>query len=166
MGEGRQKASTEEEGVAMIRRFFKTEDNLSETILRLLLGLVIFPHGAQKLLGWFGGGGFTASMRWFESNYHIPTVFALLAVLAESLGAVALMAGFFTRVAALAISVDMVVAVWLVHWKNGFFMNWAGTGKGEGFEFHLLALAIGLALMIKGGGRWSVDGAIARKLKR
>jgi putative oxidoreductase len=150
----------------MIRRLFKTDDKLSGTILRILLGIVIFPHGAQKLLGWFGGGGFTASMRWFESSLHIPTVFALLAILAESVGAVALMAGFFTRIAALAISVNMVVAVLLVHWKNGFFMNWAGTGKGEGFEYHLLAVAIGIALMLKGGGRWSVDGVIARRLKR
>jgi putative oxidoreductase len=150
----------------MVRRLFKTDDKLSGTILRILLGIVIFPHGAQKLLGWFGGGGFTASMRWFESSLHIPTLFALLAILAESVGAVALMAGFFTRIAALAISVDMVVAVLLVHWKNGFFMNWAGTGKGEGFEYHLLAVAIGLALLLKGGGRWSVDGVIARRLKR
>jgi putative oxidoreductase len=150
----------------MIRQLFKTEDNLSGTILRIFLGGVIFPHGAQKLLGWFGGGGFSASMRGFESNFHIPTVFALLAILAESVGAVALIAGFFTRIAALAVSMNMVVAICLVHWKNGFFMNWAGTGKGEGFEYHLLAVAIGLALMVKGGGRWSVDGVIAKRLKR
>lgn len=127
---------------------------------------MIFPHGAQKLLGWFGGGGFNASMRWFESNHHIPTIFALLAILAESVGAAALIAGFFTRIAALAISVNMVVAVALVHWKVGFFMNWGGTSKGEGFEYHILAVAIGVALMIMGGGRWSVDGVIAKKLKR
>ena len=150
----------------MIRRFFKTDGTISGTILRVLLGIVIFPHGAQKLLGWFGGGGFDASMRMFESNFHIPTIFALLAILAESIGAVALIAGFFTRIAALAISVNMLVAVALVHGKVGFFMNWTGTGKGEGFEYHILAVAIGLALMIKGGGRWSVDGVVARKLKR
>ncbi len=150
----------------MIRQLFKTDEHLSATILRVFLGAVIFPHGAQKLLGWFGGGGFSASMRGFESNFHIPTVFALMAILAESVGAVALMAGFFTRIAALAISVNMVVAVWLVHWKDGFFMNWSGTGKGEGFEYHILAVAIGLALVIKGGGRWSVDGLIAKRLKR
>jgi putative oxidoreductase len=150
----------------MIRRLFKTDENLSTAILRILLGIVMFPHGAQKLLGWFGGGGFNASMRWFESSFHVPTVFALLAILAESVGAVALIAGFFTRIAALAISVNMVVAVWLVHWKNGFFMNWMGTGKGEGFEYHILAVAIGVALMIIGGGRWSIDGIIAKRLKR
>lgn len=150
----------------MIRSLFATDKGLSWTILRVLLGIVIFPHGAQKLLGWFGGGGFTASMRWFESSFHIPTIFALLAILAESVGAVALIAGFFTRIAALAISVNMLVAVALVHGKVGFFMNWGGTAKGEGFEYHILAMAIGIALMIMGGGRWSVDGVIAKKLKR
>jgi putative oxidoreductase len=154
------------EGNIMIRRLFKTDGTISGTALRVLLGIVIFPHGAQKLLGWFGGGGFTVSMRWFESSLHIPTIFALLAILAESVGAVALIAGFFTRVAALAISVNMLVAVALVHAKVGFFMNWGGTAKGEGFEYHLLAVAIGIVLMIMGGGRWSVDGVIAKKLKR
>jgi putative oxidoreductase len=150
----------------MLRKLFATDKALSGTVLRVLLGAVIFPHGAQKLLGWFGGGGFNTSMRWFESNFHIPTIFALLAILAESVGAVALISGFFTRVAALAISVNMLVAVALVHLKNGFFMNWSGTAKGEGFEYHILAVAIGIALMIKGGGRWSVDGVIAKRLKR
>ncbi len=150
----------------MIRQLFKTDGTISGTILRVLLAVVIFPHGAQKLLGWFGGGGYAASMRWFESGLHIPTIFALLAILAESVGAVALIAGFFTRIAALAISVNMLVAVVLVHLKNGFFMNWSGTAKGEGFEYHILAVAIGVALMIKGGGRWSLDGVIAKKLKR
>jgi putative oxidoreductase len=150
----------------MIRSLFKTEENFSSTVLRIALAGVIFPHGAQKLLGWFGGGGFTASMRWFESSFHSPTVFALLAILAESVGAAALIAGLFTRVSALAITVNMLVAVALVHWKVGFFMNWGGTAKGEGFEYHILAVAIGLALLIKGGGKWSVDGVIAKRLKR
>src|SRR4030043_1152820 len=150
----------------MLGELFATDKGLSGTVLRVLLGVVIFPHGAQKLLGWFGGGGFNASMRWFESSFPIPTIFALLAILAESVGAVALVAGFFTRIAALAISVNMIVAVALVHWKVGFFMNWKGTAKGEGFEYHILAVAIGLALLIKGGGRWSVDGVIARRLTR
>ncbi len=150
----------------MIRRLFKTEGTISGTVLRVFLGAAILPHGAQKLLGWFGGAGFTAAMRGFESHFHIPAVFALLAILAESVGAAALIAGFFTRVAALALSVDMLVAVALVHSKNGFFMNWGGTAKGEGFEYHILAVAIGIALMIAGGGRWSLDGVIAKKLKR
>ena len=166
MSDRNRSADLAEEGNIMIRKLFATDTGFSGTILRIVLGAVMFPHGAQKLLGWFGGAGFNATMKGFESGLHIPTVFALLAILAESVGAVALIAGFFTRIAALAISVNMLVAVWLVHWKVGFFMNWMGTGKGEGFEYHILAVAIGIALMIKGGGKWSVDGVIAKRLKR
>lgn len=145
----------------MIKRLFATDGSLSGTILRVALGAAMLPHGAQKLLGLFGGAGFNASMKWFESNFHVPAYLALAAILAESVGAVALVAGFFTRLAALAVAVDMAVAVYLVHWKIGFFMNWMGNQKGEGFEYHILAIAIGLALTIKGGGRWSVDRALA-----
>lgn len=145
----------------MIKKIFATDAGFSGTVLRVALGAAMLPHGLQKLLGLFGGAGFTASMKWFESNFHIPVYLALAAILAESVGAAALIAGFFTRLAALAIAVDMAVAVYLIHWKNGFFMNWMGTQKGEGFEYHILAIAIALALTIKGGGLWSVDRAIA-----
>ncbi len=147
----------------MIRNLFATERDVSTTLLRIILGIVMFPHGAQKLLGWFGGAGFEATVKSFVTNMHIPAFLAVLVILTESLGAAALFAGFCTRIAALAITVDMIVAVLLVHLPNGFFMNWHGTGRGEGFEYHLLAVAIGLALTIKGGGRWSVDGALAPK---
>jgi len=150
----------------MIKRFFATDKSFAETVLRVMLGAVMFPHGAQKLLGWFGGRGFEATITGFTGRMHIPELLAILVVLAESFGAVALVLGFFTRLAALAVTVDMACAVILVHLKNGFFMNWSGTAKGEGFEYHLLMIAIGLALLIKGGGRWSVDGAIAKRLRR
>ncbi len=94
-----------------------------------------------------------------------PAALALLAIMAESLGAVALLAGFFTRIAALGIGVNMIVCALGNHVKNGFFMNWMGTQKGEGFEYHLLVVAISAALIISGGGKWSLDGLIARKLK-
>lgn len=149
----------------MIRKLFSTDRNFSGTILRVLLGVVIFPHGAQKLLGLFGGAGLSASLKWFESTFHLPFLLALAAILAESLGAVALIMGFLTRIAALAIAVNMAVAVYLVHVKIGFFMNWMGNQKGEGFEYHILAVAIALALVIRGGGLWSVDRAIAGKNK-
>jgi len=149
----------------MIKKLFATDGNLSGTILRVALGVAMFPHGAQKLLGWFGGYGFSATLKSFESNMHIPFIFALAAILAESVGAVALIAGFFTRIAALAIAADMAVAVYLVHWKVGFFMNWMGNQKGEGFEYHILAVAVALALVVRGGGLWSVDRAMAGKKK-
>jgi putative oxidoreductase len=149
----------------MIKKLFDTKNDLSGTVLRLLLGIVIFPHGAQKLLGWFGGAGFGAAMEMFTTRLHIPSIFAFLPILVESVGAVALLTGFGTRIASLGIAIDMIVAVILVHLKNGFFMNWAGSQKGEGFEYHLLVVAIALALMMRGAGRWSIDGVIAKKLK-
>ena len=147
----------------MIKKLLSTDGNLSGTILRLALGCVMLPHGLQKVLGVFGGAGFKATLAGFQTAHHLPLYLALAPILAESIGALALIAGFFTRIAALAIAVDMGVAVYLVHWKNGFFMNWHGVQRGEGFEFHILAIAIGLALVIKGAGRWSVDRAIAGK---
>ena len=150
----------------MFKKFFATDKSFSTTILRVMLGVVMFPHGAQKLLGWFGGRGYEATVKGFTSGHmHLPELLAVLIVLTESVGALALVIGFFTRLAALAITVDMACAIILVHMKIGFFMNWSGTAKGEGFEYHLLMIAIGLAVMIKGGGLWSVDGAIAKKLR-
>ena len=145
----------------MFKKLLATDGNLSGTVLRIVLGAVMLPHGAQKVLGVFGGAGLKPTLDMFQNAFHVPVYLAAAAILAESLGALALIAGFCTRLAALAIAVDMAVAVYLVHWKNGFFMNWMGNRPGEGFEYHLLAIAIGLALVIKGAGRWSVDRAIA-----
>ena len=151
----------------MIRKFFATERSPALTILRVMLGVVMFSHGAQKLLGWFGGRGFEATVRGFTGgNLHIPELLAVLVIVTESFGSLALVIGFFTRLAALAVAVDMTVAIILVHAKIGFFMNWSGKAAGEGFEYHLLIIAMALALVIKGGGLWSADGAIAAKLKR
>jgi putative oxidoreductase len=131
-------------------------------VLRVLLGIVFFPHGAQKVLGWFGGAGFSGTMGMFTEKMGVPAFLAFLAILAESGGALALISGFLTRVAAFGIACNMVVAIFMVHLPNGFFMNWFGKQQGEGFEYHLLVIAIAIALIIKGGG-WSIDGMIARK---
>jgi putative oxidoreductase len=130
-------------------------------ILRLGLGVVMFPHGMQKLFGWFGGPGFFGAYHAFTHNMHIPAALAVLVIAAESLGSVGLIVGCFTRIAAFGLVCNMVGAVALVHWRNGFFMNWFGKQSGEGFEYHLLAIAIGLALVLVGAGNWSVDKAIA-----
>ena len=144
---------------------FRTDDTVSTLVLRLMLGIVFFPHGAQKMLGWFGGNGYAATMGFFTGPMHIPAFLAFLAILAEFAGSLALILGLFTRVAALGIGVNMAVAIATVHYANGFFMNWSGTQKGEGFEYHLLALAIAVALMLRGGGKWSLDALIAHKLE-
>ena len=148
----------------MFKKLFATEDDTALLILRLLLGIVFFPHGMQKVFGWFGGNGFSASMEGFTVKMGIPAFFAFLAIMAESCGSLGLITGFLTRIAAFGIACNMVVAVAMIHYKNGFFMNWFGKQQGEGFEYHLLVIAIALALIIKGGGRWSIDRLIAKRL--
>jgi len=147
----------------MFKKLIQTDDDLSTLIMRVMLGIVFFPHGAQKLLGWFGGSGFSGTMSMFTDKMGIPAVLAFLAIMAESVGAVALIAGFLTRIAALGIGTNMVVAIFMVHLPNGFFMNWFGNQKGEGFEYHLLAITLALALIIKGGGKWSIDRQMSKK---
>ncbi len=141
----------------MFNKLINTDDDTASLILRIMLGVVFLPHGAQKVLGWFGGHGFSGTMGFFTETMGIPAVFAFLAIMAESLGAVALISGFLTRIAAFGIGTVMTVAVFMVHLPHGFFMNWFGNQKGEGFEFHILAIAIALALIVKGGGKWSID---------
>jgi putative oxidoreductase len=115
----------------MLKRICQTGDDSSALVLRVLLGVVMFPHGAQKMLGWFGGGGFSGSMTFFTQVFGIPWILALLAFLAEFLGALGLIAGLLTRVAALGIGVNMVAAALMVHWSNGFFMNWFDDPEHE-----------------------------------
>lgn len=143
--------------------FFRTEDTWQNLIVRVTLGAVIFPHGAMKLFGWFGGKGVLATIDAFSQNYHMPAFLVLLVITVESLGALGLIFGLATRLWAFGIFCDMIGAICLVHWPNGFFMNWFGAQHGEGFEYHLLALGMALALMITGGGRLSMDNLIAKK---
>lgn len=141
----------------MIRKLYATDDSTATAILRLVLGIVFFAHGAQKMLGWFGGYGFSGTMGFFTGAMHIPVPLAFLAIAAEFFGGIGLILGFLTRIAAFGISVNMLVAIVTVHSANGFFMNWGGTQKGEGFEYHLLVLGMAAFLMIRGAGAFSVD---------
>jgi len=149
----------------MIKKLFQTNDDWALLVLRVLLGIVFFPHGMQKLTFMFGGSGFEGTMGFFETKLGIPAVFAFLAIMAEGLGWMGLVTGLLTRVAAFGIAVNMAVAVYLLHFQNGFFMNWFGAQKGEGYEFHILVIAIAIALMIRGGGKWSIDKGIADGMK-
>jgi putative oxidoreductase len=144
----------------MLDKFFQTEDDVSVLIARLFLGVVILPHGWQKLLGMFGGFGFSATVDFFV-NSGIPAAVAFLIIIGESFGAVGLIVGFLSRLAALGITLIMLGAIFLVHLPNGFFMNWSSNQPGEGFEYHLLAIGLALVVLIKGGGKWSVDRAIS-----
>jgi len=141
----------------MFRKLIATDNDIATTILRLVVGVVFFAHGAQKMLGWFGGYGFSGTMGFFTGMMHIPAPFAFLAIAAEFFGGLGLIFGLLTRVAAFGIFCNMVVAVAMVHHNFGLFMNWTGQQKGEGYEYHLLALAIMVFLMIRGAGAASVD---------
>lgn len=141
----------------MFHKLLHTEFDGTLTFLRFVLGAVIFAHGAQKMLGWYGGPGFGAAMGMFTEGMNIPASLALLAIATEFIGSLALILGLLGRVVGLAIVVEMIVAVFLVHLPFGFFMNWMGTQPGEGFEYHLLAIAIALTIAVKGAGAWSLD---------
>ena len=126
----------------------------------MALGAVMFAHGAQKMLGWFGGNGFSKTMAGFE-HQGIPAVFALLAILAEFCGGLGLILGLLGRIAAFGVACNMAVAIVKVHLANGFFMNWTGTKPGEGYEFHILVIGMALAIMIGGAGAGSLDRALS-----
>jgi putative oxidoreductase len=138
----------------------QTDGNVVGLILRVTLAVVMFPHGAQITLGWFGDHGLKRTMKFFTSS-GIPAVFALLAIAAEFVGPLGLAVGLLTRVAALGIACVMLVGIVTVHWPYGLFMNWYGNQKGDGFEYHLLVLGMAIALIIVGGGAWSLDSALA-----
>ncbi len=147
----------------MFGKLLSTQDDVAPLVLRVMLGIVFFPHGAQKVLGWFGGHGLDATLNFFTQTMGIPLAFAVLVIVAEFLGALGLIVGFLTRVAAFGIASVMTGAILMVHLKHGFFMNWAGKQAGEGFEYHLLAIALAVALMITGGGKASTDLFLSRK---
>lgn len=149
-----------------MKALFQTDESLTGLILRLTLGLVMFPHGAQKLLGWYGGFGFSGTMGFFTDVMHLPWIIAFLVIIGESFGSVALLLGLLTRFSAASLAVIMVGAIATTHIPHGFFMNWFGKQQGEGYEYHLLVIGIGLALLITGAGKWSVDRLIAEKIER
>ena len=148
----------------MFQKLMNTTDDYVVTLLRLALGIVFFAHGAQKVLGWFGGFGFRATLGFFTQQMHIPAVLAVLAIAAEFLGGIGLLIGFLGRVAAFGIATNMVVAVTLVHRHFGLFANWYGTQKGEGYEYHILTIIICVAIMIRGSGALSIDRSASRQL--
>ena len=144
----------------MLGSIFRTNDDIGAFIARITLGVVMLPHGLQKLLGLFGGAGFSGTVEFFVGS-GLPAFIAVLIIISESFGSLGLIFGFLSRLAALGAIIIMLGAIVTVHIKNGFFMNWSGSGPGEGFEYHLLAIGLGLVVLFKGGGAWSVDRAIS-----
>ena len=130
----------------------------SQTLLRLTLGGVMVPHGGQHLLGLFGGYGFSGTLQWMTGTLGFPAALAATAIVVEALAPIALILGLGSRVAAVLLAALMATAA-TTHTTNGFFMNWAGAlpAGHEGFEYHLLAIAIALTIAVRGGGAFSAD---------
>jgi putative oxidoreductase len=149
----------------MFKRLLQTTNDPVFTIIRLLLGLVFFAHGAQKMLGWFGGYGFSGTLSAFSAS-GMPAPLALFVILTEFFGSVALICGAFARVASGAIALLMVGAIVMVHAHFGFYMNWFGQQKGEGFEYHLLAIGLAVAVLVRGAGSFSIDGLLSKSTAR
>jgi putative oxidoreductase len=147
--------------LAFMNWIVRTSPDWAALAIRIALAVVFFPHGAQKVFGWFGGGGFSATMAGFGHQYG--PMFAFLAIAAEFAGPIGLFLGFLSRIAAFGLLCNMVVAVVMVHGKNGLFMNWTGRQQGEGFEFHLLAIGMLVAILIRGAGALSIDLALTRR---
>lgn len=147
----------------MFRKLIHTDASWATRIVSLMLGIVFFPHGAQKMFGWFGGPGFAGEMELLTGLVGLPAVVALLVILGEFFGSLGLIVGFLSRAAAAGIAVIMVGAVVVAHLQHGFFMNWSGQQAGEGFEYHLLALALCAVVMLRGSGAASVDRALTAR---
>ena len=147
----------------MFQKLIRTDDDAAATILRLTLAVVMFPHGAQKVLGWWGGYGFSGTYEYFTTQAGLPALVAVLVILGELLGPIALAVGFLGRAAAAGLGIIMVGAIVTVHAQHGFFMNWAGNQEGQGFEYHLLVIGIALALVVKGSGALSIDRWLSRR---
>ncbi|MBV8517497.1 MAG: DoxX family protein [Acidobacteria bacterium] len=147
----------------MFRKLIATVPDGAVAVLRVVLGIVMLAHGLQKTFGLFGGYGFQGTMGFFTQQMHIPAVFAFLAIAAEFAGGLGLIVGLLGRVAAFGVAVNMLVAMILVHLPVGFFMNWNGNLKGEGYEYHLLAIAMAVAIMLRGSGAASIDLALSQK---
>ena len=137
-----------------------THGDVVPLVLRLTLAVVMFPHGAQKALGWFGGYGLRGTLDFLRKS-GVASPVAVLAIMAEFLGPLGLAVGLLTRVAALGIAAVMLGAILTVHGRHGFFMNWYGNQPGEGFEYHVLAIGLAVALVLNGAGVWSLDAVIA-----
>lgn len=147
----------------MKNKIFNTNNDLTGLITRLTLGLILFPHGAQKMLGMFGGYGFSGTMGFFTETMHLPWIIGFLVIIIEFIGAIALILGFASRIWSALIIILFIGIIFTSHLDFGFFMNWFGNQKGEGYEYHLLIIGLSFALLINGSGKNSIDNLIEEK---
>jgi putative oxidoreductase len=150
----------------MLLVLIKTNADWVSAIARIVLGIVFFAHGAQKLLGWYGGHGFKNTMQTFTTYLKLPPLIAVLVILTEFFGGLGLIVGLFSRLAALGVAATMVGAVLMVHYRQGLFMNWTGDKTGHGVEYHLIAIALSLVVMVNGAGCLSLDHSLYNHMSR
>jgi len=150
----------------MISRILNTESNWGALVARLTLGIVLFPHGAQKMLGWFGGYGFTGTMDAFTNQMHLPWMVAFAVIMIEFFGSIFLILGIASRLWALAITGLFIGIIFTTHLEHGFFMNWMGNQAGEGYEYALLIIGLAAAVLISGGGKHSLDTQLVKLINR
>jgi putative oxidoreductase len=149
--------TTNERKANRVKKLLRSSHDTTLALMRLVLGIIFYGNGSQKMLGTFGGLGWHGTMHMFTGYLHIPAFFAGCAIFAEFFGGIFLLAGFLSRFAALAIAINMMVAILRVHFHNGLL----GGPGGEGYEFPLALLALAILIISKGGGAMSVDRAIA-----
>lgn len=144
----------------MKNKIFNTTNDWTGLVTRLSIGLILFPHGAQQMLGIFGGYGFTGTMGFLTGTLHLPWLIAFMVITIEFFGSISLVTGFASRLWSIAIIVIFIGTIFTAHIGNGFFMNWYGTQKGEGFEYALLVIGLSIATLINGSGKYSIDNII------
>jgi putative oxidoreductase len=142
---------------------FKTNNDYADLIARLTIGIILFPHGAQKMLGMFGGYGFAGTMGFFTQTLHLPWVIGFLVIVIEFVGSLSLIAGFASRIWSALIIILMIGIIYTSHFDNGFFMNWFGTQKGEGYEYFLLIIGLSLVTLVNGSGKYAADNLIKNR---
>ena len=147
----------------LMKKLLSTHPTIESTIVRFTLGAILFPHGAQKLLGLFGGYGYSATMESFTVQMGLPSIIAFSVIMIEFFGSISLVLGFFSRFWALSIAVMFLGIIFTTQLEHGFFMNWFGNKKGEGYEYSLLIIGLALATVINGSGKWSIDYLISKK---
>ena len=147
----------------MLKKLLSTPNDPTLTLARIILAVIFFAHGSQKMFGFFGGRGVSGTIEIFEQTMGIPAPLTVMAMIAEVFGAVGLFLGLFSRIAALGVLVVMIVAPFANHLYPNFFMNWQGRQMGEGYEYHLLAIALIVTVLVRGAGALSLDRAISSK---
>lgn len=147
----------------MKNKIFNTHKDWTGLVMRLTIGLIIFPHGAQKMLGWFQGPGFSKEMEHLTVHMHLPWLISISVILIEFFGAISLIIGLASRVWAIIFGILFTGIIFTAHLEYGFFMNWFGHQKGKGYEYHLLVIGLCIALLLNGSGKYSADQLIQKK---